>query len=95
MSEKEIYEKKLQTQLDDWSTEIDKLKAKADKAKDNAKLEYQEQIESLNLKRQEAQGKLKELKEASGDAWEDIKSGVDLAWNSLSEAVKSATSRFK
>ena len=32
MSMKEAYEQKLQAQLDEWSAEIDKLKAKADGA---------------------------------------------------------------
>jgi len=29
MSEKELYQQKLQAQLDEWKAEIDKLKAKA------------------------------------------------------------------
>jgi chromosome segregation ATPase len=95
MSEKEAYEKKLQAQLDTWSAEITKLKAKASEVEANAQLELHKQIDELNAKRQTVQDKLKDIKEASGDAWKDIKSGVDLAWSSLSEAVKSATSRFK
>jgi hypothetical protein len=42
-----------------------------------------------------AQKKLHDLKEESGDAWEDLKGGIELAWAALADAVKTAASRFK
>ncbi len=95
MSMKEDYEKKLQSQLDEWSAEIDKLKAKADAAEADAQLKYYKQIEELRSMQAAANDKLDQLKEAGDDAWEDLKAGIDSAWDSLSSAVKSATSRFK
>jgi hypothetical protein len=47
------------------------------------------------MKQEAAREKLGELKRAGEDAWEDIKSGMDLAWESLGDAMKSARSRFK
>lgn len=95
MTLKEAYEKKLQASLHEWNAEIDKLKAKADKAEADIQIEYYKQIEDLRSKQQEAYEKLNELKKAGEDAWEDLKAGVELAWDSLGEAVKSAASRFK
>ncbi|MCA1784543.1 MAG: coiled coil domain-containing protein [Desulfotignum sp.] len=95
MSKKEAYEKKLEAQLQEWKTDIDKMKAKADKADAEAKLEYYKQIEDLRTKQEAAQKKLTELKASGGDAWEDLKSGIELAWTSLGESIKSARSRFK
>ena len=40
MNMKEAYEKKLEAQMEEWSLEIDKLKAKADKAEADSQLEY-------------------------------------------------------
>ena len=94
MSMKEAYEKKLQGQLDEWSAEIDKLKAKADSAEADAQLEYYKQIEDLRSMQDAAGKKLDELKEASDDAWEDLKAGIDNAWDSLGSSIKSAASRF-
>jgi chromosome segregation ATPase len=94
MSKKEAYEKKLEAQLQEWKTDIDKMKAKADKADAEAKLEYYKQIEDLRTKQEAAQKKLTELKAAGESAWEDLKSGIDLAWTSLGESIKSARSRF-
>jgi len=95
MSMKNIYQKKLQAQLDEWSAEIDILKAKADKAKADAQLEYYKEIKELRSMQEAASSKLAEFKDASDDAWEDLKAGMDSAWNSIGKALKSATSRFK
>jgi len=81
--------------LDEWKAEIDKLKAKADKADADAQLEYYKQIEGMRAKQEAASEKLTELKEAGEDAWEDLKVGAESAWDALGEAVKLATSRFK
>lgn len=94
MSMKKAYEKKLQSQLDEWSAEIDTLKAKADSAEADAQLEYHKQIEELQSMQDAASEKLGELKEAGDDAWEDLKAGIDSAWDSLGSSIKSATSRF-
>lgn len=95
MNLKEAYEKKMQARLDEWSAEIDVLKAKADKAKANARVEYSKQVEELKIKKQAASVKLAELRKASDGAWEDLKTGLESAWDSLEKAVKSAASRFK
>ena len=94
MSKKEAYEKKLEAQLKEWKTDIDKMKAKAEKADAEARLEYYKQIEDLRSKQEAVQKKLTELKAAGESAWEDLKSGIDLAWTSLAESIKSARSRF-
>ena len=95
MGMKEAYQQKLEAQLDEWTADINKMKAKADKADADAQLEYYKQIEELRSKQETAQEKLEELKEAGEGAWEDLKTGVELAWSSLGEALKSASSRFR
>jgi uncharacterized coiled-coil DUF342 family protein len=95
MGMKEAYEKKLQAKLNEWSAEIDKLKAKADGEKAEVQLEYYKKIEELRSMQEAAANKLTELKDAGDDAWEDLKAGIDSAWDSLSSALKSAASRFK
>jgi multidrug resistance efflux pump len=94
MSIKHEYQKKLQAQLNEWSAEIDKLRAKADKAEADVKLDYQKQIANLKSLKNEADKKMAELNNASDEAWQDLKAGTDKAWNSLGKALHSATSRF-
>lgn len=95
MSMKEAYEKKLQAKLDEWSADIDKLKARADSAEADIQLKYYKKIEELRSQQDAARIKLEELKGSSDDAWEDLKAGIDSAWDSLSSSIKSAASRFK
>jgi len=94
MSKKTEYEKKLQAQLDEFGAEIERLKARADKAEDDAEPWHQKQIEALQEKHKLAKEKLNELKESSDDAWEDLKEGITSAWDSVSGALKSAAKRF-
>lgn len=88
MNKKELYQKKLQAEFDQLSAEIDKLKAKAELAQADAQLDYYNEIEKLRSMRDEAKSKLAEFNNASDDAWEDFKEGMD-------SALKSVTSKFK
>lgn len=95
MNMKEAYLQKIEAQMEEWRSEIDRMKAKAAKADADAKLQYDEKILELRTKEKAAQEKLTELKNAGEDAWEDLKAGVEIATASLGEALKSASSRFK
>ena len=95
MNKKEIYHQNLQAQLNEWSEQTDKLRAKADKAGADAQLEYNKHIEELRSSQQAAIIKLAELKDANDDAWEDLKAGMDSAWSSIGKTLKSATSRYR
>ena len=94
-NKKKAYQQTIEAQLEEWKAEIDTMKAKAKKAGVDVQSWYCKQLEDLQSKQESVQEKLKELKGAGEDSWEDVKAGVDLAWESLREAVKSASSRFK
>jgi chromosome segregation ATPase len=70
-------------------------RARVDDAEADAKINYQKQLEEMRTQRDEAEAKLKDLREASDNAWDDMKSGFDKAWDSLSNAFTSSMSRFK
>ena len=95
MTDKDAYVQKLHAKLDEWNAEIDKLKAKADNTEADLRIEYQKQIDSLQEKRKDAEIKIGEVAEAGEGALEDLKSGVQGAWDSMEEALKSARSKFK
>jgi predicted nuclease with TOPRIM domain len=95
MSDREQSIEKAKAKLDEWNAEIDKMKAKADEAEADSKAEYEKQLNEMRSKRDEAEAKLKEMREASDDAWDDMKSGFDKMWDSMSDAFRSAMSRFK
>ncbi|WP_028302504.1 hypothetical protein [Oceanospirillum beijerinckii] len=94
MSTKEDYQKKIEAQLHEWKTDIEQLKAKADAANSSVNKELYEQVDELKAKRDKLSSEIDQLKQSSGDAWHDMKSGVELARESLSIAIKSASERF-
>jgi len=92
---KEAYLEKLKAKMNEWNAEIDKLKAKAAQSKADLKIEIEKRVGDLEPHRREVENKIQQLVQASGPAWEDLKEGVQRAWNKLDEAVKSATEKFK
>lgn len=96
MSDKrKAYEEKLDAQLKEWNAQIALLKAKAENAKVDAKIDHYKTIETLQAKQDAARTKLQELRSAGDDAWEDLKSGAENVWTELKTAFQSAASRFK
>lgn len=95
MSKREAYVQNLHAKIDEWNADIDKLKLKADQVEADSKIEYQKQIDMLKQKRHDIEKKVAEMTRSGEDAWDDLKSGTDLAWEAMNEAIKSATSRFK
>jgi len=94
MNEKKAYEQKQQAQLDEWTAEIDKLKAKAEHAKADAKIQLMEDIKEAEAMQAKVENQLEELRDSTDDAWTDIKHGLDDAARSLGSSLRSAAGRF-
>ena len=89
MKEKrKAYEEKLDAKLKEWKAKVALLKAKAENAKADAKIDYYKAIEALEHKQDEAKTRLQELKTAGDEAWETVKLGAEKAYHD-------AASRFK
>jgi chromosome segregation ATPase len=80
---KDEYVAWVQRAVDEARREIDKLRAEAAEARASAKRALERQIKSSERKLEVAERKLKELQSASGQAWKDLKSGVDRAVDDL------------
>lgn len=95
MSDRNAYIKKMQAKLDEWNADIAKLEAKADGAEADMKIKYNQKVDVLKKHREKATTKLMEVRNASEEAWDDIKAGMENARDSIDNAVKSALSKFK
>ncbi len=95
METKDTYKQKLKTQLKEWSAQIDLLDAKAENVGANVKIKYTRELDKLRAKLREATEKVKELEEASGDAWVEVKETADKVWDDLKTGVASVASKFK
>jgi Skp family chaperone for outer membrane proteins len=81
--EKDEYVAQTQKAVDEAKAETDKLKASAKNARAGAKRKLQRQIRGMERRWALAERKLSELKSASGEAWKDLRSGVDKAVEDL------------
>ena len=95
MNSRDEYVRKMQAKLEEWNAEIDTLTTRAGKATADIRNEYNEQIGALKVKQATANQKIEELQHSGESAWEDLKSGIELAWTAMGEAIDSARSRFK
>jgi hypothetical protein len=92
---RKVYQEKLDAQLAEWNAQLSLFRAKTEKARAEAKVEYYKIIESLQHRQDGAKMKLQELKAAGDEAWEDLKSGAEKAWAEIKTAFDSAASKFK
>ncbi len=95
MNKRDDYVEKLKSQLDAWNADVDALESRAHKAQAEAQAVYQAQVEALRARSEQARLQLDLLRRASEDAWSEMRSGMEKAWDDMGEAVKAASSRFK
>ena len=94
MRNKEAYRQKLEAQMREWRAKIAQLKAQVDKKEAEVKIDYSKEIEELNSKKDAVEYKLEELTNASGEAWREIKAGVQSAVEDLKASLEKASSKY-
>lgn len=94
MNHTEINQQEIKLELTKLRAEMDKLKAQAAKEKAEQRVKFDAYLETLDEKSDEVGAKLEELKDTSGEAVEDIKTGLKEAWQRLAIAKQAAKARF-
>lgn len=82
-SEIQGYAESLTNKVQDIDTRLEQLKQKGEDLAGDAKQQWEEQLGALKEKRTKLQKDLDQLRGASGEAWQDLKRGIDAAWNDL------------
>lgn len=94
MALRDAYMDKLEAQLRESDAEIERLNAKADSARADARIEYEKKITELRARQETLNKQIASLQEAGEDAWQDLVTGAETAWTELRAAVRSASQRF-
>jgi hypothetical protein len=95
MKSRDEYIIKMQAKLAEWDTEINMLVARGDEIASDVKAEYKAQVEMLKEKLVVARKKVEELQQAGDNAWNDLKSGLEVVRFAMKESINSARSRFR
>jgi len=95
MTTKDDYIRKMHSALDQLSNEIDSLRARTEQVEETGRAEFSKRMEELRLLRDDAQEHMKKLQAAGESAWGDMKTGAEIAWDAIAQAIDSARKRFK
>jgi hypothetical protein len=92
---KDEFVAELRKRLDQLDTKIGELRSKAAEAAADAKPAIEKQITELSKKRDEYAKKVEEVQSSAGDAWKELRAGMDKAWGDLSKGISDAWEKFK
>lgn len=95
MSTKEAYKQKINAELGLAQAKLVEFKAEAKNAAADIRVKYNKHLDELQGMVDATQAKLVELDAASEDAWEQMKEGIENAWDSLGTAIKDTAEKFK
>lgn len=89
------YERKLRGVLDNLDDRIDDLRARAYRAKGEARARYAEEIDRLQARRGELNNRLSRVRSSTAAAWDEVRGGVSAAADELRDAWNRAREQFR
>jgi heme oxygenase len=85
------YVQKLKAQIDQWNAQM----AQWDKASDEVKNKYLQQLDEARVRRDEALAEMKRLQNASAEAWAQVLQGAGTAFAAMQGAFEKARKGFE
>ncbi|MCK0152459.1 hypothetical protein MWU49_01980 [Alcanivorax sp. S6407] len=95
MSDKKDFVESVRQKLEDWDYQRDRLAARIEDLSQEWREEAQEKLADFKEQRKDLEAKLEVLESRSEDAWQDIKDGIELAWDGLKTGLLAARSEFE
>ena len=94
MSESSFIDR-IRGQLEDWDYQLDRFEHRLDDLSHELQNKAKQQVAEFRSKRRELEGRLGELEKASERALEDLRDGIELAWDGLKTGFYAARSEFE
>jgi heme oxygenase len=85
------YVQKLKAQIDQWNAQM----AQWDKASEDVKNKYLQQLDEARVRRDEALAEMKRLQNASAEAWTQVLQGAETAFAAMQGAFEKARKGFE
>jgi Zn-dependent M32 family carboxypeptidase len=95
VQEKEEYKKKIEAKLDDWETEIERMKSTIGKPRLEADRTLKKQLEAAEQNKKNLVTQFSRLKQTGEKAWEKTKTKVDFGLFKTSHAVALLSARVR
>ena len=92
---KEEYHHKINAELSEWDAQVERERAERKRDLASSELDGEdEDVRAYRARRKEAEIRLSELRDASEDKWEDLKTGVEKAWLDAKNAFQKIGNRI-
>jgi len=91
----DAYKQKARAQLKEMKARMQIFETSVEKAGADMKINYQKNLDDWKSRFEEIEMKLDGLADSTGDAWNDIRSGIDASMNELQDAIENAKNRLK
>ena len=95
MTGKKDFLEKQKALFREWTQQIDDLKLKAKKAQVDASVKFDNYIDDLRARYEDAVSKLEKTQNVGERRWEELKAAVDVAWDELKQAIEKAKTMFR
>jgi predicted nucleic acid-binding Zn-ribbon protein len=94
MSSRQEYVEQLHKQLDEWNRKLDDLEKKMNNMKIKDRSMFRDEIDYLRKKKDSIEESIGKIVNAESGAFDEMKKGVESAWNELSNAFVKSMSKF-
>ncbi|MEX1229873.1 MAG: hypothetical protein WEB58_06515 [Planctomycetaceae bacterium] len=91
---KDEYVAKLSAKMEEYDQEIERLQERASSLTGEAKAEWNEEIDEMQLRREQLRILLEELKASTGDAWRDLQTSTSQLWGELKARLDGAEDKI-
>jgi hypothetical protein len=92
---RELYEKTMEARLGQIGARIDKLQEEVENTGATTKVEFYKWIEDLRDQQVQVRNKFREMKDAGGEIWLDLKTGLENSARDLKEALDKIGPKIK
>jgi hypothetical protein len=95
MRNREVYKKKIYTELEIVQARFAEFKAQGQNLNTATRARHNRHVEKVEQHVIATEAKLKELNAAHDDVWEELVDGVENTWTELQSTLKDAVTSFK
>lgn len=95
MQDREALIEKLEAQMREWSARFAELKRRVGKAGAARRVEYAKQIAALQVHGDQAAERLRKLRGAGEQAWEELREATEKAWEEMAVGLEGAMFRLR
>ena len=91
----EIYREMINAQIKEMKAKMLMLEARTEKSGAQFKARYLKRMSEMKTKFDDVEKKLDQISTSTGDAWDEIRTGIDKSMSELRDGFENATKQFE